>query len=306
MNSPSRRGLIAAAAASAAASAFFGPAALNRTGAAFAAAADDATSASRPRLRKAVKYDMIRIDGPVEKKFDLIKSIGFEGCEFNSPSSVNREEAVAATKKTGIQIHGIIDSVHWNQRLSDPDAAVRERGLAALRGAIDDAKFYGASTVLLVPGKVSDPQKENFQQVWDRSQAEVRKVIPQAQDAGVKIAIEVVWNDFLTKPEQLVKYVDEFNTPTVGAYFDVSNMVKYGVPPAQWIRMLGKRMLKFDFKGYHLQKGWVDIGEGSEDWPEVLKALAEVGYNGWATAEVKGGGEAELKEVYRRMVMCLG
>jgi L-ribulose-5-phosphate 3-epimerase len=271
-----------------------------------AAAADDATSSARPRLHKAVKYDMIKIDGPIEKKFDLIKSIGFEGVEINSPSGVNREEAVAAKKKTGIQIHGVIDSVHWQQRLSDPDPAVRERGLAALRTAIDDAKFYGASTVLLVPGKVSDPRKENFQQVWDRSQAEIRKVIPQAQDAGVKIAIEVVWNDFLTKPEQLVKYVDQFNTPTVGAYFDVSNMVKYRVPPAQWIRQLGKRMLKFDFKGYHLQKGWVDIGEGSEDWPEVLKALAEVGYNGWATAEVNGGGESELKEVYRRMVMCLG
>src|SRR5207237_5515855 len=116
----------------------------------------------------------------------------------------NRDEAVAARWCTGIPTHGLLGAVHWQQRLSDPDPAVRERGLAALRGAIDDAKLYGASTVLLVPGKVSDPQKENFQQVWDRSQAEVRKVIPQAQDAGVKIAIEVVWNDFITKPEQLV------------------------------------------------------------------------------------------------------
>ena len=80
------------------------------------------------------------------------------------------------------------------------------------------------------------------------------KAIPLAEDAGVKIAIEVVWNDFITKPEQLVKYVDQFKTPTVGAYFDISNMIKYGVPPADWIRKLGKRMLKFDFKGYHGKK----------------------------------------------------
>ena len=263
------------------------------------------TKSQRPKLRKAVKFDMIKHDGSIEDKFNLIKSIGFEGVEINSPSGVNREEAVAAKKKTGVEIHGVIDSVHWNQRLSDPDAAVREQGLKALRTAIDDAKFYGASTVLLVPGKVSDPKNENFEQCWDRSTAEVRKAIPQAQEAGVKIAIETVWNEFITKPEQLVKYVDQFNTPTVGAYFDISNMIKYGVPPAQWIRMLGKRMLKFDFKGYHVKNGWVSISEGSEDWPEVLKALAEVGYNGWATAEVRGGGEDVLRDISARMDKCL-
>jgi L-ribulose-5-phosphate 3-epimerase len=257
-----------------------------------------------PRLRKAVKFDMIGGDAPIEDKFNLIKKLGFEGVEINSPSGVNREEAVAAKKKTGVEIHGVIDSVHWDQRLSSPDAAVRERGLAALRTAIDDCKFYGASTVLLVPGRVSNPQTENFEQCWERSTAEVKKVIPLAQDAGVKIAIETVWNDFITKPEQLVKYVDQFNTPTVGAYFDISNMIKYGVAPADWVRQLGKRMLKFDFKGYSNKNSWCPIGEGDENWPEVIKALREVGYNGWATAEVGGGGEDVLRDISTRMDKC--
>jgi len=115
-----------------------------------------------------------------------------------------------------------------------------------------------------------------------------------------------VWNDFLITPEQLIKYVDQFASPHVGAYFDCSNMVKYGVPPAEWIRALGKRMLKFDFKGYSKTKKWVPIGEGDEDWPAILKALADVGYNGWATAEVDGGGEKELREVMDRMTRILG
>jgi hexulose-6-phosphate isomerase len=267
-----------------------------------------ADSANPPiRLRKAVKYDMIKLDGPIEAKFDLIKSLGFDGVEINSPSSVNREEAAAASRKTGIVIHGVIDSIHWDQRLSDPDAAVRAKGLAALNTAIDDCKTYGGTTVLLVPGRVKDTKTENFQQCWDRSSAEVRKAIPRADAAGVKIAIETVWNDFITTPDQMVKYVDQFQTPTVGTYFDVSNMIKYGVPPADWIRTLGKRLLKFDFKGYSKAKSWCPIGEGDENWPEVLKALAEVRYKGqFATAEVGGGGADVLRDISRRMDKILG
>ena len=307
---PTRRGFLQTTVAAAVA-----PAAL-------AAAADDAARAEEaqraaeaikaaadkgPRLKKAVKYGMIKAGNTPLEKFELIKRLGFQGVEIDSPSGVDKEAAVKAKQKTGIDIHGVIDSEHWQVRLSDPSPDVREKALETLRGALRDAKFYGATTVLLVPGKVADPQNENFNQVWERSHAQIRKALPLAKELGVKIAIEVVWNDFITKPEQLVKYVDEFNDPAVGAYFDVSNMIKYGVPPADWIRALGKRMLKFDFKGYNGKTGqWVEIGEGTENWPDVLTALEEVGYHGWATSEVKGGDEQWLKEVSERMDRVLG
>lgn len=263
-----------------------------------------------PKLKKAVKYGMIKIKGSIQEKFELIKSLGFLGVEMDSPSDIDKDEAVKARDKTGIAIHGVIDSVHWKDTLSSPDEKVRAKGLAALKGALEDAKVYGADTALLVPGVVN--KEVNYEQCWQRSTAEVRKALPLAEKLGVKIAIEVVWNNFITKPEQLVEYVDQFKTPFVGAYFDCSNMVKYGVKSGDWIRKLGKRMLKFDFKGFNLTKfknkenPWVAIGEGDEDWPDVLKALAEVGYHGWATAEVAGGGSKELKDVADRMNRVLG
>ncbi len=261
---------------------------------------------AKPQLKKAVKIGMIGAGKTFEEKFELIKRLGFEGVEMNSPSGDDRQAAKSAAEKTGIQIHGVVDSIHWSTRLSDPNPEVRAKGLAGLQTAIKDAAFYGGDTALLVPGKVTDPQNENYDQVYERSQAEVRKALPLAQETGVKIAIEVVWNDFITTPEQLIQYVDDFNSPLVGAYFDCSNMLKYGVPAATWIRKLGKRMLKFDFKGYSHSKKWVPIGEGDEDWPEVLKALGEIGYNGWATAEVGGGGEEKLREISERMDKVLG
>jgi L-ribulose-5-phosphate 3-epimerase len=278
-------------------------------GAAALAAPAFAAPAPPVKLKKAVKYGMVGVKGTPLDKLQLLKKLGFQGVEIDSPGSLKLDELVAARDATGIVIHGVIDSVHWRDTLSHPDEKVREKGLAALRTAIKDAKTVGADTVLLVPGVVN--KDVTYEQCFERSSAEVKKAIPDAEKAGVKIAVETVWNNFITKPEQLIEYVDQFKSPWVGAYFDISNMLKYGVPAAEWVRKLGKRMLKFDFKGYSLTKAkelkdeWkgfdVGIGEGDENWPEVLKACAEVGYNTWATAEVKGGDEKWLADVSKRM-----
>lgn len=268
---------------------------------------------AKPKLKKAVKYGMIQLKGGNHlAKLELAKKCGFLGVEIDSPGTADLDSLLKASKEVDVAIHGVIDSVHWRDTLSHPDEKVRAKGLTALEGALNDAKTVGADTVLLVPGVVN--KDVTYEQCFERSQAEVRKALPLAEKLKVKIAIEVVWNNFITKPEQLITYVDSFKSDWVGAYFDVSNMIKYGVAPAEWIRKLGKRMLKFDFKGYSkaaASKNEYDgfkvaIGEGDEDWPEVLKALAEVGYDGWATAEVGSGGEEHLKKISAQMDKVLG
>lgn len=270
-----------------------------------------ATHMNSKVIRKAVKYGMVGIKGSVRDKFALVKELGFDGIELDSPSDLDADEVIAARDEVGLPIHGVVDSVHWRQTLSDPNAEVRARGAAALETALHECKVYGGTTVLLVPAVVN--KKVSYGDAYTRSQHEIRKVLPLAGELGVKIAIENVWNGFLLSPLEAVRYIDEFESESIGWYFDVGNIVNYGWPE-HWIRILGKRILKIDIKGFSrakrdaegLWKGFgVEIGEGDCDWPAVMTALAEVGYEGWATAEVGGGGRERLTEVAARMDQVL-
>jgi hexulose-6-phosphate isomerase len=127
-----------------------------------------------------------------------------------------------------------------------------------------------------------------YQQCWDRSIAEIRKAIPLAEELGVKIAVENVWNEFITTPEQAKSYLDEINSPQVGWHFDIGNMIKYNAPET-WVPVLGKRILKLHIKEYSKAKGFgVKFMEGDNNWPAIMKELDKVGYTGWAITEQPG------------------
>lgn len=264
---------------------------------------------SRPRHKKALKWGMIQGRLPVLEKFQIAKRAGFEGIELDSPSDLDPALILAAKDATGVEIPGVVDSVHWSKTLGDPAPGVRAEGRAALETAIRDCKKYGGSSVLLVPAVVN--RKISYADAWDRSQAEIRAVLPLAAELRVTIAIENVWNHFLLSPLEAARYVDSFGSPWVGWHFDVGNVVNSGWPD-QWIRILGNRIKKLDVKEFSrkkrddhgLWKGFdVEIGDsaGDCDWPAVRKALADIGYSGWAAAEVAGGDEARLRDVAARM-----
>ena len=163
--------------------------------------------------------------------------------------------------------------------------------------AIRDAKAYGASSVLLVPGHAG---RERYDHCYERSQEGIRKVLPLADELGISILIENVWNDFLLSPLEMRTYCEQLGS-SVGVYFDIGNIVKYH-QPADWIRILRTHIRKLDVKGFHRRKNrWCPIGEGTENWPDVCKALREIEYEGWATAEVTGGDRKRLADIKARM-----
>jgi L-ribulose-5-phosphate 3-epimerase len=240
----------------------------------------------------------------VVDQFQLLKDAGFDGVEIDAPSDIARDDVLRARDKTGLIIHGVCGSRHWKDPLSDPDPKVVESGLAAIRQALADCKAYDGTTVLLVPAVVK--KDVSYRDAYTRSQAAIRTLIPDAEKQGIKIAIEEVWNKFLLSPPEFSRYIDEFQSPWIGAYFDVGNVVEYGYPE-QWIRELGKRILKVHIKEYKKEKRFnYQLGEGEIDWPAVRQALVDVGYDGWITAEVDKGDLTAMKDVVRRMDKIFG
>ena len=264
-------------------------------------------SSDRPLHKKSLKFGMIKEDMSVLEKFRLVQELGFDGVELDSPSDLDMDEVLSAQRETGITIPGVVNSYHWKYPMSDPDPGVRAQCTESMSVAIDECAKYGGTTVLLVPAVVNE--KVTYAEAWERSTAEIEKVLPKAQETGIKIAIENVWNNFLLSPLEAARFIDQFQSDSIGWYFDVGNIVRYGWPE-HWIEALGERIIKIDIKDYSRDKQtkegiWegfkVKLGEGSVDWSNVNEALAKVGYSGWGSAEVSGGNRDRLLEISQRM-----
>ncbi len=271
-------------------------------GGAFAAAAlygsaAEAQSASGSgALRKSLYYGMLPGELSVEERFALARRAGFEGVEVPTlEDSALLAEMKAAAAKTGLVIHSVMNQRHWKYPLSSADPATVRQSIEGMEISLHNAKAFGADTVLLVPAVVN--AETSYQAAWDRSRKAVRELIPLARELKVTIAIENVWNKFLLSPLEFARYVDEFESPWVRAYFDAGNIALYGIP-GDWIHTLGKRIVKLHIKGFdEKRREFVGLLDGTIDWKAVRKALTGIGYSGWVSAEVGGGDETYLRGV---------
>lgn len=269
---------------------------------ALAASSGAARAADYKPLLKGIQLGHLPDNLPDLERFQYAKNLGFDGVESGPMADLDRAKALGdAAREAGAPIHSIIYG-GWGAPMSDPDPDKVARGKKEIENALRTAKAMGADTVLLVPAVVNE--RVRYGEAWERSQQNIRELVPLAEELGVVIAVENVWNKFLLSPLEFARYVDEFESPWVQAYFDVGNVVIFGYPQ-DWIRTLGKRIRRLhikDFKrdGYQ----WSKLPyEGDVDWPEVRKALDEIGYSGWGTEEFPGGDEAYLRELSRRMTL---
>lgn len=243
----------------------------------------------------------------LEKCFALAKKYGYDGVELaldeagdvNLNSTKEDMEGIKSlAQKYDLELFSVATGLYWSYSLTANDAAVREKAEDIVRKQVDVASWLGCNTILVIPGMVAglSPGGEvvPYDVVYDRALAAIKRLAPYAEEHKVVIGLENVWNKFLLSPTEMRDFIDEVNNPYVGAYFDVGNVIINGYPE-HWIKVLGKRIAKVHFKDYRRNvgtlDGFADILSGDVDYPAVMKALSDVGYDDWATAEVFSQGK---------------
>ena len=248
---------------------------------------------------------MLPKEASYAERFAIARDAGFAAIEMQTIASLEEAEAIRdASRKTGLRIHSVMNMDHWRYPLSSSDRETVDRSVAGMETSLRNAVLWGADAVLLVPAVVD--AATSYRDAWTRSQRAIReRLLPLAADMKVTIAVEEVWNKFLLSPLEFARYVDDFDSPWVRAYFDVGNVVIYAFPQ-DWIRTLGSRIVKIHLKDFTFDRqngrfSWTKLGEGDIDWPEVRRALADIRYAGCVTTELPAGDAAYLKDVSTRV-----
>jgi len=252
------------------------------------------------RISKGISSGIFPENMPLSECFLAAKNAGFDGIEIPVGGEIKLTSTAEQVKRAGEAAHraGVVvvslwvSEPLWDHPLNSPDAAVRAAGSEAVAHCLEFARLLNCGAMLLVPAHLGVGPKfqVGYQATWDRVTAELKKLIPVAEQKKVIITPENVWNKFLLSPLEMRAFVDQFKSPWLQTHFDIGNVMQFGYPQ-DWILTLGQRIKRVHAKDYKLstraeQGHFCGLLEGDVDWKAVMAALDKVGYQGFISPEV--------------------
>ena len=241
-------------------------------------------------VKKAICYGSLPAKKSDKQRAELAKEAGLDAVELHQyPTIAEAEKVAGIVREAGLEIASVMCMTHWGSPLSSTDEEVRTKGVTGVAEALRQAQAIGTDVVLVVPGVVTEDV--SYKAAYENSRRSLGELLPVAEETGVTMALENVWNRFLLSPLEMRDFIDSFGSPLVAAYFDVGNILLYGYPH-HWIEALKKRIKRVHIKDFDTNtRQFVGLLQGSVDYPRVMAALRGVGYHGYITAELSAYGQ---------------
>ena len=236
-------------------------------------------------MKKGIYFGTLPPSLPERKRLELVKAAGFDGVELPQLPDTQSIEALAEmARNCGLEISSVMCTTNWPTPISSTDESVRKAGVEGVKAGLEQTAAVGADVLLVVPGMVAEDVR--YEAAYEIAQRSLRELAPVAESLGVTMGIENVWNKFLLSPLEMRNFIDSIGSASVQAYLDVGNMLLYGYPH-HWIEVLNGRIKRVHVKDFEVNsRTFVQLLEGSVDFPRVMNALRGVGYDGYLTAEV--------------------
>lgn len=254
-------------------------------------------------MKKGINIWSFNSGTSLESAMKLAKKSGYNGFEpaLNKDgelSLLSSEKEIldikAMADNIGLDIPSLATGLYWNFNYTSSDKEKVNKAKEITKKQLEFAKLLGADTILVVPGAVGVDfipgcEVVPYDLAYNRSLEALLELKEYAEELQINIGLENVWNKFLVSPLEMRDFIDKVNSPYVGAYFDVGNVVKDGYPE-HWVSILGNRVKKVHFKDFRRSvgniNGFVSLLDGDTNYPEVIKQLKSIGYNDYVTGEM--------------------
>lgn len=227
-----------------------------------------------------------------EDVFRGLKETGFDGIEFCLNEKMSDEQIAEinrCSEKYGVSVLSLVPFKLWDIHLTSENEETRKQAMEVVKETILTAKALHADAILVVPGVVTP--EVSYAKAIENCRASLKELLPFIEEHKVYVCLENVWNKFLTSAYDMRDFIDSIGSEYVKAYFDAGNVLVNGYPE-YWIEILGDRIKRLHIKDFQCSvgnlSGFVDLFEGDMDWSRLMKALRNVGYDGYMTVEVPG------------------
>jgi hexulose-6-phosphate isomerase len=249
------------------------------------------------------------IEDATSAGFDALElCIGTEGVLSTESSQGVCAEIQQQFRESGLRLETLASGISWKFNPVDDDAEVREHSVRLHDEALRRAAWLGCSDLLFVPGIACSPLTNSvvrYDLAIDRARRNLDRLLTTADEVGVTICIENVWNGMFYSPLELRDFIASFGSDQIGVYLDVGNLLGYHQYPPHWIELLGNFIRRVHVKDFSTKvgnvTGFCDLCKGDVPWDETFAALRRIGYDSTVVAEMIPWRKGLLEETSRAM-----